>query len=609
MKNLQTLKKFAAIVVSAMMVLSTLALPTFAATGFTVSNVQKGATVKAYKIIEQKTDGSLDRVEGLTKTDIVDLEAPTTKEITDLAVEAQKASGSKLTLAKSVVAGTGDTAEFTGLTAGTYLVLIENAEGNTKIYNPLLIAVDKDGNAVTAVVGSGDFEKINGAVAKVSDVPFNKEIARGTDANANKDSNKENDKTTNDGENAANYGGTSKDTDKYADSGDTAGKTNTVWFKITSAFPTYADNYSGVKFIVHDELSEGLTMGAEDEISVYIEDTQVPVANYELTREDDGFVLSFKEEFIKSHGNVAFEVRYPATVDEDCDENFDPETNTGWVEYTNAPGQEHTGEKITTYHYTFTINGQINGPDSGENREAVKVGVDEFGDWVIEETTWETQKGWKPLAGAKFGLYTPDQLEGDFTKPETLKVKSGKTPIREAVSRADGMLMSEDDDKVASLDRLDCGTYYLVEMEAPSGYAENKTAVPVVIEATLGEQGILTAYKITIGGVVAGDYSVDPDDYDYDEDTDTYSIDTTKISRDDLKADIAHYTKNAEGKYVADTENTTPFDEAADLANSKIGTLPSTGGMGTVLFTVGGIAIMALAIFLLFGGKKKQEQK
>ena len=40
--------------------------------------------------------------------------------------------------------------------------------------------------------------------------------------------------------------------------------------------------------------------------------------------------------------------------------------------------------------------------------------------------------------------------------------------------------------------------------------------------------------------------------------------------------------------------------------NTKLPALPSTGGIGTAVFTVGGVAVMALAVVLLLCRKKKE---
>jgi LPXTG-motif cell wall-anchored protein len=88
------------------------------------------------------------------------------------------------------------------------------------------------------------------------------------------------------------------------------------------------------------------------------------------------------------------------------------------------------------------------------------------------------------------------------------------------------------------------------------------------------------------------------------EDTNTY---TWKNDGTDAFTTVYKYT-DKNGKVQETTDLATFLSGATNIVNTNIGTLPSTGGMGTVLFTVAGAAIMALALFLLFGGKKKRSQ-
>lgn len=45
------------------------------------------------------------------------------------------------------------------------------------------------------------------------------------------------------------------------------------------------------------------------------------------------------------------------------------------------------------------------------------------------------------------------------------------------------------------------------------------------------------------------------------------------------------------------------------IPNTKVSELPSTGGMGTTLFIVGGVALMVLAIVLISANKRRSANK
>jgi len=231
-----------------------------------------------------------------------------------------------------------------------------------------------------------------------------------------------------------------------------------------------------------------------------------------------------------------------------------------------------------TYHYTFTINGNLEGDGSDENREVIKIGLDEAtGKRVMEETTTYTKKGWKPLAGVKFELRDSNAA-------------SGYTVVKNVITDADGILRG--------MDQIDAGVYYLVETDLGENtqYALDKNPIKVEIKPTLDNKGRMTAYTVSVDDIVVGNY------------TKTWTGDNPKATTvtNSRKTEVKQTVDGVE-KVVYTLEDNDA--EAADIINSNVGTLPSTGGMGTVLFTIGGAAIMAIALFLLFGGKKKQHQK
>ena len=45
------------------------------------------------------------------------------------------------------------------------------------------------------------------------------------------------------------------------------------------------------------------------------------------------------------------------------------------------------------------------------------------------------------------------------------------------------------------------------------------------------------------------------------------------------------------------------------IVNNKLTSLPSTGGIGTTIFTIGGCAIMIAAAFLFFASRKKNDNR
>lgn len=66
------------------------------------------------------------------------------------------------------------------------------------------------------------------------------------------------------------------------------------------------------------------------------------------------------------------------------------------------------------------------------------------------------------------------------------------------------------------------------------------------------------------------------------------------------------YSINEAGVTVTITENESAnVSEEGSITDTKLSSLPSTGGIGTTIFTIGGCAIMVVAAGLFFATRKK----
>lgn len=154
-----------------------------------------------------------------------------------------------------------------------------------------------------------------------------------------------------------------------------------------------------------------------------------------------------------------------------------------------------------------------------------------------------------PLAGAEFVL----QLEnGKYAKLDNAGIFEEAV---DSIENATKLLTGEDG--IIKILGLKEGTYKLIETKAPTDYNTPDFSFDFRIIQELNEDGTLKNAKF--------DYIADKE------------------------------LKEAKG-YIKDTKNS---DNSAifkvDVLNSKKGLLPSTGGMGTIIFTIAGIAIMATA--------------
>ena len=63
--------------------------------------------------------------------------------------------------------------------------------------------------------------------------------------------------------------------------------------------------------------------------------------------------------------------------------------------------------------------------------------------------------------------------------------------------------------------------------------------------------------------------------------------------------------ENEDGTVTTITTKETIISVSTAIPNTQLGELPSTGGIGTIIFTVGGCLIMVVAAALYFANRRK----
>lgn len=155
---------------------------------------------------------------------------------------------------------------------------------------------------------------------------------------------------------------------------------------------------------------------------------------------------------------------------------------------------------------------------------------------------------YKKLAGAEFELLNgTNTVLGKGTSGENGLVTFYAVDM-------DGNVIKENDEKKEL--KLPEGEYYLRETKAPSGYSLLNSKVKVEISKKANSTGYNYEYKIN---------------------------------------------NEEENKPIEDNGVVT-----VPIENKKGFTLPTTGGMGTYIFTIGGLVVMAGAVLLLVSSKKKR---
>lgn len=166
-----------------------------------------------------------------------------------------------------------------------------------------------------------------------------------------------------------------------------------------------------------------------------------------------------------------------------------------------------------------------------------------------------------PLDGATFTVYTDQACTTPYTN-----------------SQFNGTVTSANGGKLV-VNGLAEGTYYVKETNAPAGYTLNTTVYTIVIDATI-ENEELKSWTITTTYVEEGQTkSV----------VNTYTVGTTT---NDQQETVVTATRNGQN---------------IQIKNTKLVALPSTGGIGTTMFTIAGCGIMIAAAYLFFASRRREE--
>lgn len=223
--------------------------------------------------------------------------------------------------------------------------------------------------------------------------------------------------------------------------------------------------------------------------------------------------------------------------------------------------------------YTVVISDEAQGKIENVAESTGSNGTGSKHEVIIPTTSAEITKtnadGSKPLEGAEFTLYTEVAKGEDITGVEGIETVNGKTlkPVAEYVNVAVGT-----DGKI-KFEGLDIQkTYWIKETKAPEGYALDEQYRQLIFE---GE------------GLVEKE--------------------TTEVKEQD-KDGVWHITNKTEYEIKGSYANIEGFNDGLNFHDSELSALPSTGGIGTTIFTIGGCIIMIAAAALFFASRRKSEK-
>lgn len=339
---------------------------------------------------------------------------------------------------------------------------------------------------------------------------------------------------------------------------------DTVTYTITSKVPDVSGYTKGYKFVIKDTLSPGLTFDASS-VKVKIGANDLGTTNYALETDvaPYTFTLELKNmttgEENKQTPNIAIyptgetiTLTYTATVNENAVTGIDPNTNKAKVEYSNNPSDTGTGEseEVEAKVYTFEF------------------GIFKYS--LMDNNAEDNAANRNPLANAQFKLYSDAEHNTEIKLVEATGEATGKVYRQTKDTETAVEYIETGDTGKVTVKGLKEGTYYLAETKAPDGF--NKLVGDI---------------KVEISNVV------------YD------TTDPTKLIRYDVS-----YTMPGETSVKVTVTVPTDANRAEIPVLNKAGSvLPNTGGMGTVMFTIAGAAIIGLMLVSSLVSKKRKRSE
>lgn len=325
-----------------------------------------------------------------------------------------------------------------------------------------------------------------------------------------------------------------------------------VPYKITIDVPS---NITNLKEFT---LTDTPTNLDDKEVSLQCEGSDVDLNAYSVAKEGEhGFKITFTTENMASYAGKQIVVTYNAELLGGAVTTINANQNTAKLEYSNKilPGQDDKDN-----------------PNRPENPD-IKPGKDSIEDSAVVYTfklqilkKAEKADG-TPLQDVEFDLYKEVSKE-TINAITGAKAKNVGLDSEKYWLKINTDPLKTDENGEVSQSGLANGTYYLVETKTNKNY--NLLKEPVKVELNI-------VYTTT---------------------TKTEWV----TDENGVKTLVKNEITKTEFKEGSDTSTGTHTET---IINKKGFTLPITGGMGTVLFSIAGFALMAGAAFVLLKGRRK----
>lgn len=293
-----------------------------------------------------------------------------------------------------------------------------------------------------------------------------------------------------------------------------------------------------------------------DSIEIKCNDAAVTADAYTKAAVGDGFTITFKPAQMAAYERQQLVITYNAKLKDTAYNTTAGNQNTAKLEYS----------KNITPNATTDPDNPNKDKEEGKNTIENSTVVYTFAVKIVKTGVDGTET--KPLANVEFDLYqeVPDGTDGAITGtsvPAGLDNTKSWKKIKTLKTGTDGTVTHNG---------LSNGTYYLVETKTNDGYNLLKKPIEVILNVQY-----TTTTKTESAWV---------------EDGNGQKQEKSKIEKTTF----------------TDSDSTTEGIKVQKVINKKGFTLPTTGGIGTFVFTFAGIAMMAAAVILLITGKKKKAE-